>query len=387
MVDANPLVITDTAALQEICAQLREVDFFAVDTEFLRESTYWSQLCLIQVAGGDVEAIIDPLSPSIDLAPFLQVMADPKIIKVFHAARQDLEIFYKLMGQVPLPLFDSQVAAMAAGLGDSIGYDNLVQKMLRRTVDKGSRFTDWSRRPLSDKQLSYAIGDVTHLRDLYPHLIGRLEERDRLSWVDEEMALLTDPKIYQFNVDDAWQRMKIRKYTPQWLAVMRKVSLWREREAQERDKPRGRILKDDAIYEIAQQAPRSEEALGRMRAIPRGFERSSLAQGLIKAIKEAMDDPKQHAPEIQRPEAMPAGLGPISEMLKVLLRIKAESLGVAPRLIANSADIDQLAAYDDADIAALKGWRREAFGEEALRLKRGEIALTLNGKQAVVETR
>jgi len=314
-------------------------------------------------------------------------MADTSITKVFHAARQDLEIFYRLMGQVPLPLFDSQVAAMAAGLGDSIGYDTLVQKMLKKSVDKGSRFTDWSRRPLSDKQLTYAIGDVTHLRDLYPLLIGRLNERDRLSWVDEEMAGLINPAIYQFDPEDAWRRMKIRKYTPPWLAVMRLVTRWREREAQTRDKPRGRILKDDAIYELAQQAPRSVEALGRMRAIPRGFERSSMAQGLLAAINEAMSDPEKHAPQVSRPPVMPSGLGPVVELLKVLLRIKAEELGVAPRLIANAADIERLAAFDDADIAALKGWRYEAFGKEALRLKNGELSLTLKGKRAVIEQR
>ncbi len=381
------VIVTDNETLETVCTGLRKSKFFAVDTEFLRESTYWSKLCLIQVAGGDVEAIIDPLADGLDLRPFLEVMADPEIIKVFHAARQDLEIFYRLMGQVPLPLFDSQIAAMAAGLGDSIGYDSLVHKMLKINVDKGSRFTDWSRRPLTDKQLTYAIGDVTHLRDLYPLLIGKLTERKRLSWVDEEMAVLTNPGIYQFNPDDAWRRMKIRKYTPQWLAIMKLVSRWREREAQSKDKPRGRILKDDAIYEVAQQAPRTAEALGRMRAIPRGFERSSMAQGLIETVNEALGDPSGHAPKIQRPEALPSGLGPVVEMLKVLLRIKAEDLGVAPRLIANAADLERLAAYDDADIGALKGWRLEAFGHDALRLKAGEINLTLKGKRAVIEER
>ena len=381
------VIVTDNEALEKVCEGLSQTEFFAVDTEFLRESTYWSKLCLIQVAGGDVEAIIDPLAEGLDMRPFLSIMADTSITKVFHAARQDLEIFYRLMGQVPLPLFDSQIAAMAAGLGDSIGYDTLVQKMLKKSVDKGSRFTDWSRRPLSDKQLTYAIGDVTHLRDLYPLLIGRLNERDRLSWVDEEMAGLINPAIYQFDPEDAWRRMKIRKYTPPWLAVMRLVTRWREREAQTRDKPRGRILKDDAIYELAQQAPRSVEALGRMRAIPRGFERSSMAQGLLAAINEAMSDPEKHAPQISRPPVMPSGLGPVVELLKVLLRIKAEELGVAPRLIANAADIERLAAFDDADIAALKGWRYEAFGKEALRLKNGELSLTLKGKRAVIEQR
>jgi ribonuclease D len=379
------VIVTDNEALLAVCDGLRQCDFFAVDTEFLRESTYWSKLCLIQVAGGDVEAIIDPLADGLDMRPFLSIMADPKITKVFHAARQDLEIFYRLMGQVPLPLFDSQIAAMAAGLGDSIGYDSLVQKMLNINVDKGSRFTDWSRRPLTDKQLTYAIGDVTHLRDLYPLLLGRLSDRDRLSWVDEEMAVLTNPTIYQFIPEEAWRRMKIRKYTPQWLAVMNLVSRWREREAQTRDKPRGRVLKDDAIYELAQQTPRTLEALGRMRAIPRGFERSSMAQGLLKAVHEALDNPEHHAPKISRPKALPPGLGPVVEMLKVLLRIKAEDLGVAPRLIANVSDLEHIAAFDDADVSAMKGWRREVFGEAALQLKSGDICLKIKNKRAVIE--
>ncbi len=381
------VMVTDNKTLEKVCADLQKCQFFAVDTEFLRESTYWSKLCLIQVAGGDVEAIIDPLAEGLDMRPFLSVMANTQITKVFHAARQDLEIFYRLMGEVPLPLFDSQIAAMAAGLGDSIGYDTLVQKMLKRSVDKGSRFTDWSRRPLSEKQLTYAIGDVTHLRDLYPLLVGRLEDHQRLSWVDEEMQSLTNPAIYQFDPEDAWHRMKIRKYSPQWLAILHLVTRWREREAQTRDKPRGRILKDDAIYELAQQAPRSIEALGRMRAIPRGFERSSMAKELLGVINEALADPRKHAPKIERPAAMPSGLGPVVEMLKVLLRIKAEDLGVAPRLIANAADIEKLAAYDDADIPALRGWRREAFGEDALRLKHGDISLTVEHKRAVIEKR
>ncbi len=381
------IIITKTNELAKVCADLKGVDFFAVDTEFMRESTFWPKLCLIQIAGGDVEAIIDPLAPDLDLAPFLELLADESITKVFHAARQDVEIFYRLMGKVPLPLFDSQVAAMAAGLGDSIGYDSLVNKMLGISVDKGSRFTDWSRRPLSQKQLDYAIGDVTHLRDLYPLLRQRLEEKNRLSWVDEEMSILTNPKIYSFLPEDAWRRMKIRNYKPQWLAIMRLVAQWRETEAQTRDKPRGRILKDDAIYEIAQQAPRDRDALARLRAVPRGFERSSLADGLLKAIHTALKDPKALAPPVSRPAPMPSGLAPVVEMLKVLLRIKAEQLDVAPRLIANAADIEQLAAYDDADIAALRGWRMDAFGKEALRLKHGEIALTLNNKRAIIEER
>lgn len=379
------LILKTTEALATTCQELSEAPFIAVDTEFMRERTYWSQLCLIQVAGGDVEAIIDPLADGIDLQPFLDLLADHSITKVFHAARQDLEIFFQLMGEVPAPLFDSQVAAMAAGYGDSVGYDRLVQAVLNRQVDKGSRFTDWARRPLSEKQLTYAMADVTHLRDMYPILKQELESKSRLHWLNEEMGILENPEIYRFDPKMAWKRMKLRKFSAPWLAVMRNVAEWRECEAQSQNRPRGRILKDDAIYELAQQQPKSLEALGRLRAIPNGFERSRLAKPLLAAIREASDDPEQFAPKVEKPKRFPSGQGPIVEMLKVLLKLRAETIGVAPRLIANVSDLEHLAADDEADIPALRGWRMEEFGKHAFDLKAGKVCLRLKGNRAVVE--
>lgn len=379
------LILKTTEELAKACTALSKAPFIAVDTEFMRERTYWAQLCLIQVAGADVEAIIDPLAEGLDLQPFLDLLANHDIPKVFHAARQDLEIFFQLMGAVPAPLFDTQVAAMAAGYGDSVGYDRLVQAVLNRQVDKGSRFTDWSRRPLSDKQLTYAMADVTHLRDMYPKLRQELETKHRLHWLNEEMDILENPEIYRFDPKMAWKRMKLRKFTAPWLAVMRNVSEWREREAQSQDRPRGRILKDDAIYELAQQQPKTAEAMGRLRAIPNGFERSRLAKPLLEAIREAAEDPQGYAPEVAKPKRLPSGIGPIVEMLKVLLKLRAETIGVAPRLIANASDLEQLAADDEADIPALRGWRMEEFGKHALDMKAGKVCLRLKGNRAVVE--
>lgn len=373
--------ITQTDALAEACQRLAQNEFISVDTEFMRESTYWPQLCLIQAAGGETEILIDPLAEGLDLAPFWELMLNQTLLKVLHAPRQDLEMFYYRLGEIPGPVFDTQTAAMALGLGDQIAYDALVREFLDEHVDKGSRFTDWSRRPLTDKQLSYALSDVTYLRDLFPMLRQRLKDKGRLGWAEEEMKAINDPSLYETRPEEAWRRMKLRKTKPAWLAALKAAAAWREREAQEKDSPRGRILKDDAIYEIAQHGPTSVEALGRMRGVPKGFERSRAAAGLIEAVREALKDPKANAPRIEKSKPLPGGLGPTTEMLKVLLRHICEDRGVAPRLIANVSDLEQIAAWDDADVPALKGWRRELFGEEALKLKRGETALLIeNGK-------
>jgi len=379
-------VITTTAELETACTALRACEFVAVDTEFMRESTYWPILCLIQAAGGETEVIIDPMADGIDMAPFHALLLDETVTKVFHAARQDLEIFYNQMGgKVPHPIFDSQVAAMAAGLGDSIAYDNLVRTMLKRQIDKGSRFTDWSRRPLSDKQLTYAIGDVTHLRDLYPELRDRLERAGRLTWVAEEMDILTSPDTYRMDPEDSWKRLKLRKLTPKWLAALRAAAAWREREAQTRDMPRQRIIKDEGLYELAHAAPLSPDAMTGLRAVPRGFERSSAAGRLISDMKAAMANPDAYAPEVGPPPQRPNGGDSTTELLKVLLKMIAEDAGVAPRLIATVPELEQIAVSDTADVAALKGWRRDVFGEAALKLKRGELALRLNKGKVVLE--
>jgi ribonuclease D len=380
--------ITTTAELAAFCQRLKHDRFIAVDTEFMRETTYWPKLCLVQVAGQGEAAVIDPLADGLDLAPLLELLADPDIDKVFHAARQDVEIFCNL-GVIPRPLFDTQVAAMAAGFGEQVAYDALVRQMLKITIDKSSRFTDWARRPLSTAQLDYAVGDVTHLAKLYPMLRQRLEETDRLAWVTEEMAALTDPALYDVSPENAWRRLKPRKSQPKYLAILKAVAAWRERTAQIRDQPRGRIVKDDAIDEIATQAPTDADALGRLRSLPKGFAGSKFAAELLDAVREALADPQAHAPvvERERPNHQPAS-GAIVELLKVLFKARAEDAGVASKLIATVADLEKLAGDDHADTPALHGWRRDAFGEDALKLKRGELALVLDGARVrVVEVR
>ena len=357
-----------------------------VDTEFMRDSTFWSKLCLIQASGPKTEAIIDPLAQGIDLTPFLDLMMDKDLIKVMHAARQDMEIFYAICGGVPAPLFDSQIAAMALGYGDSVGYMALVRGRMNVNLDKGARFTDWSRRPLSNKQLHYALGDVTHLRDMYPGLVKDLEAKGRLHWVQEEMENLLEESLYTYKPEDAWKRMKIRNPKQDYLAVLKAAAAWREEEAQRKDTPRGRILKDDGIYDLAQNKPKTKEDLARLRGIPRGFERSSSADKLLRRIKDALANKDSYAPKIAQPKRMPPNLGPTLDMLKTLLRLRSEYNDIAPRLIANAADIEQIAAFGaKADVAALKGWRREAYGDDALAMLSGKIALRLKGREVVAE--
>lgn len=381
-------VITKTADLEAFSRTLAGGEFFAVDTEFMRETTYWPKLCLIQAAGPgpDSEAVIDPLAEGLDLAPFLELMADQKVLKVFHAARQDLEIFLKLGGALPTPVFDTQIAAMACGWGDSIAYDALVQQVLRRRLDKSSRFTDWSRRPLSDNQLVYALADVTHLRDLYPKIRQKLESENRSHWLDEERANLVDPDIYDTTPENAWKRLKLRKTTSDYVLGLQVAAAWRERQAQARDVPRGRVVKDEALYEIAEHRPKSPADFDRMRAVPRGFGNSRAAQELITALDRAFADPARPQYKHERSAPTPPGIGPTIELLKVLLRYEADAHSVAPRLIASAADVESIAASDDADVPALSGWRREVFGERALMLKHGKLALKLkDGKVAVEE--
>jgi ribonuclease D len=371
-------IIADTQALSAFCDRLRSAPFITVDTEFLRESTFWAQLCLVQMAGPDEAAIIDPLAPGLDLAPFYALMSDERVLKVFHAARQDIEIFVKQAGAVPHPLFDTQVAAMVCGYGDQVSYDQLVYRITGKQIDKTSRFTDWSRRPLTGKQTAYAVSDVTYLRDVYLSLSAQLEKKGRTDWVDQEMAVLTDIETYRTHPEDAWQRLKLRVKKPRQLAVLQALAAWREREAQDRDVPRGRVLKDDAIYEIALQQPRNPEALAGLRAMPRGFERSSAARGILLAVESAMAIPEAQLPRIPRQRPSPEHASAAAELLKVLLKMVAEENGVAARIIANGEDLEKLAADDEADVAALRGWRRTLFGEQALALKRGELALSMS---------
>jgi ribonuclease D len=381
--------ITTTAELAVFCDKLKGQPFVAVDTEFMRETTYWPKLCLIQAAGANgVEACIDPLAEGMDLEPFLAIMRDEGILKVFHAARQDVEIFNNLQA-MPRPLFDTQVAGMAAGFGEQIAYDALVRQMLKIELDKSSRFTDWARRPLSDNQLTYALADVTHLASLYPILRERLEKEGRLGWVTDEMANLTDPAVYDVQPENAWKRLRPRKHAAKYMAVYKAVAAWRERMAQTRDQPRGRILKDEAIDEIATQAPTDADQLDRLRSVPKGFSGSRFGPDLLAAVREALKDPEAYAPVVERSRTAPSpAAGAVVELLKVLLKARAEEAGVASKLIATVSDLDLIANDDEADTPALKGWRREAFGEDALKLKRGELALVLDGARVrVVEVR
>ncbi len=371
-------VITNTSALEEFCSPLHAHEYITIDTEFMRERTYWSRLCLIQVASPDDEAIVDPLADAIDLTALFEVLDNQAVVKVFHAARQDVEIFHKLLDRVPKPLFDTQVAAMACGHGDQIGYEPLVRAITGAAIDKGSRFTDWSRRPLSQKQLEYALGDVVHLRDVYCQLKDELEKTDRFSWVQEEMEALLDPALYFVKPEVAWKRLKLRGLKRKDIGPFIKIAEWREAEAQARDLPRSRVLKDEAIYELARQAPKTADALSKCRGVANGFEKSSQAKSLIAAINAGVALPNDEVPEIERSRNLPPIPGDVLDLLRVLLKRQCEHYQVASKLVANASDLEAIARYDEPDIPAMRGWRRQVFGEAAIKLKKGELALKLN---------
>ncbi len=379
--NANPTPISTTDELAQFCASLATADFVTVDTEFMRETTFWPKVCLIQVAGPEEARVIDPLAAGLDLEPLFELFRNPAVLKVFHAARQDLEIFVRLTGTVPTPLFDTQVAAMVCGFGDQVSYENLASKLANAQIDKSSRFTDWSRRPLTPKQILYALSDVTYLRKCYEKLNQRLQKSDRASWLDAEMATLTDPATYDLPPPEAWRRLKPRVTRPEYLIVLQAVAAWRETEARQRDIPRQRILRDEAAMEIAAHPPKDAEDLGHIRGLSKGFAEGKMGQGLLAAIATHLEMPKEYWPRIEREAELPRGIGPIVELLKVLLKQKCDEHDVAQKLVASSSDLDKIAADDNADVPALQGWRRELFGNDALRLKRGELALAVNGNR------
>jgi ribonuclease D len=356
--------------------------FVTVDTEFLRESTYYPHLCVAQMASTEEAVVIDALARDIDLAPFFALMADRNVIKVFHAARQDIEICWHEAGLIPHPLVDTQVAAMVLGYGDSISYDQLVQRITGDMLDKSHRFTDWTHRPLSEAQIAYAISDVTHLRDVYLKISADLEARERVEWMREEMKALTSPDTYRFEPEHAWERLKTRVRKPRELAILMEVAAWREREAQERDVPRGRVLKDDAIADIAVQAPTTVERLGSLRSLPRGFERSRWGEAIVAAVKRGLARDPKTLPRLERPKSAVNGHATV-ELLKVLLRMTAERHGVAAKVIATVNDLERIAADDAADVPAMNGWRRELFGEKALALKSGRLSLAIEEGRVV----
>ncbi|TCR66280.1 ribonuclease D [Bosea sp. BK604] len=369
-------LITTTQDLADACARLAEHPFVTVDTEFLRETTYYPKLCLIQLASPDEAVLVDPLAPELDLAPFLALMADQNVVKVFHAARQDLEIVWIIGKLIPTPLFDTQVAAMVCGYGDSVGYEQLANDLAKARIDKSSRFTDWSRRPLTEAQLTYAESDVTHLRDIYLALKADLAASGREAWVAEEMAVLTSPATYEVKPENAWQRLKGRIRKPKELALLMELAAWREREAQSRDVPRQRVLKDDALMDIVQRGPRSVEALAELRSVPNGFERSRAGGEVLAAIERGNALDTRDLPRLERERGRPAN-GAVLDLLKVLLKATADAERVAPKILASSDDLEAISFDDDADVPALQGWRREVFGEKAVALKNGRLSLRI----------
>ncbi len=379
-------LITTTDELAATCERLAQQPFVTVDTEFLRETTYYPLLCVAQMASAHEAVVVDALAPGIDLTPFFKLMDDKRVLKVFHAARQDIEIVWHRAGIIPHPIFDSQVAAMVLGYGDSISYDALVQRITGDALDKSHRFTDWTRRPLAPAQVTYAISDVTHLRDVYASLLADLGRRGRAGWMDDEMEVLTSPDTYRADPDRAWMRLKTRVRKPKELAVLIEVAAWREREAQTRDVPRSRVLKDDAIGDIVVQAPTTVERLSSLRSLPKGFERSKWGEGIIEAVKRGLARDPKTLPPIDRPKGAPNGSATV-ELLKVLLRMTAEHHGVAAKVIATVDDLDRIAGDDEADVPAMKGWRRELFGEKALALKHGELSLAIQRSRVVAVER
>jgi ribonuclease D len=378
-------VITKTKDLQELCDRLSRAEFVTVDTEFMRDKTYWPILCLIQVASPDEAWAIDPMADGIDLEPFYEVMRNESVLKVFHSARQDLEIFFHAMGGFPKPLFDTQVAAMVCGFGESVGYETLVHRFTDARLDKSSRFTDWARRPLTERQISYALSDVTHMRPIYRALAKQLDENGRRSWLEEEIGVLIDPSTYITKPEDAWLRLKPRSTNRRYLGILQCLAAWRQREAETRDLPRNRILRDEALQEVAAHPPKSRDDLKRMRSFQRGFPDNGLTKGLLAAVEEGLNLPDKDLPKVEKPKHAPPGTGPLVELLKVLLKTKCADHGVAQKLLASVSDLEAIATRSPEAEHILHGWRWDIFGKDAVALRDGKIALSAHdGKVSIV---
>ncbi|OJW51531.1 MAG: ribonuclease D [Alphaproteobacteria bacterium 41-28] len=368
-------LITKTSDLKAFCERAAKSPYIMVDTEFVRETTYWPQLCLIQVGLADEAVAIDPLVKEMDLQPFFDLLQNQHVIKVFHSGRQDVEIFYHLTGQIPKPLFDTQIAGMVCGFGESVGYDVLVQKYAKVSIDKSSRYTHWAQRPLTEKQLTYALGDVIHLRIIYEKLYARILEEDRLHWLQEEVDILTDPRTYMIDPYDVWQKIRVRTPRPRMLAILREIAAWREITAQKRNIPRGRMVRDEVMIELAAASPRTASELGRMRGLSSSFIEGKDGKIVLELIEKAHALPLEDCPQVKKEGASPPGASALMEMLRLLLKIKAEKYHVAPKLIATSADLETIARSPDPQVPALEGWRREVFGNAALALKTGKVAI------------
>jgi len=375
-------LISDTGELAAFCARIATSRFITVDTEFMRERTYWPKLCVVQLAGDEAAAAVDALAEGIDLEPVFELMADRRLLKVFHAGRQDLEIFHHLTGQLPQPVFDTQIAAMVCGFGDAAGYETLVSRLTRAKLDKASRFTDWSARPLTERQVAYALADVTHLRKIYEKLRKKLKQNGRADWLAEEIGTLTSPDTYAPDPREVFRRIKTRSSSPRFLAVLREVAAWREVEAQRLDLPRNHVLRDESLVEIAHHMPGTPADLARTRGVGRRLAEGPAGAALLAALARGQAVPDADCPHPLDKPTMPNGLGPVTDLLKVLLKMKCEETGAAQRLVASSDDLDRIAAFGEAAaVPALQGWRREVFGEDALKLCRGEIGLAVRGRR------
>ena len=375
-------MITDTGALEDFCQRLSAEPYITVDTEFMREKTFWPILCLVQVAGPDEARAIDAMAEGIDLKALFDLLADPSILKVFHAARQDMEIFHHLDDRLPAPIFDTQVAAMVCGFGDSVGYEALIAQLTDNRVDKSSRFTDWSLRPLSERQVDYALSDVTYLREAYEKLRDKLGANGRAGWLEEEMEVLTTAATYDQDPREVFRRIKAGNAKPRCLAVLREVTAWRELEARRLDLPRRRILRDEALLEISHHTPSTTAELARTRGLGKRLAEGAAGVAILEAVKRGVAVPKEECPNPKAKRELPRGIGPVSDLLKVLLKMKCEDSGVAQKLLASVSDIEMIAAFgEDADVPALHGWRRQVFGEDALKLRDGKTALAVGGKK------
>ena len=373
-------LITGNHLLEQFCERVSRSDFITVDTEFIREKTYWPELCLIQLGAPKETAIIDPLAKNLDLSPFFALMENSNLLKVFHAARQDLEIFFHLMGNLPSPIFDTQIFAMVCGFSDSVGYETLTNKLAQKSIDKTMQFSDWKKRPLSEKQLSYALADVTHLRVIYANLIKALKKNGRTNWVKEEMDTLNSIELYKPDPRSVWKRLKIRNPNPRFLAILREVAAWREKEAQRKNKPRNWILKDMAITEIALQKPTNIEDLHGLRGVNSNQIIGIAGKEILEAVEKGIYTPDEKCPVVKKPSNKKPKIGAISDLLKVLLKLKSETHGVAQKLIASTEEINEIAINDEAEVSAVRGWRRQVFGADAIALKRGQVALTTKGR-------
>ena len=377
-------LITETSKLIDACERFSRDSFLAIDTEFMRERTYYPQLCLIQIAGKDEAVTVDALATEINLNPILDLMANHKIIKVFHACRQDMEIFFNLNRRIPFPVFDTQIGAMVCGYGESVGYDKLVRQITGVQIDKSSRFTDWSHRPLSKQQLNYALSDVTHLRTVYESLLNQLEKNGRINWLNEEFQNVLNPKTYDIPLDQIWKRLKIKSGKPKFLILVRELCAFREKEAQSRNIPRNRVIRDDVLLDIAARSPSSSVDLAKVRSLSTQFAEGRLGKSILRVVAEASNIPESDAPQLEKLNKSKPQKPALIELLKVLLKHKSEDNNVAQKLIASTADLEAIAENDNANVLALSGWRKDVFGDDALLLKSGKIALSAAGDRIKV---